>query len=86
MNLLPVGQCHQSVAGLCQANVTKKKKTNKKKNNMLRCRWAALSTYHRLSKFSGGNPVKVSYHQFHRYFTNSNFCELMPFASRLHQI
>ena len=50
MNLLPIGHCHQSVAGLCQAPVTKK--------NMLCRRWDALPTYHQANKFSGGNPER----------------------------
>ena len=52
MKLLPIGHCHQSVAGPCQASLTKKNKQTKKKHALPLL--GRPST--RLSKFSGGNP------------------------------
>ena len=48
MNLLHIGYCHQSVAGMCQASSTKKKK-----KNMLHRQWAPFKPTTRLSTFLG---------------------------------
>ena len=50
MNLLPVGHCHQSAAGLCQAPVTKQK-------TCFAAGGPPFQPTTGLSKFSGGNPA-----------------------------
>ena len=50
MNLLPIGHCHQSVTGLCQAPVTKK--------TFFIASVLPFQPTTGLGKFSGGNPAE----------------------------